>query len=41
MFEVIEHPENPMAALRNVQSVMEMGGLFIGSTPAVLIPICS
>ena len=33
MFEVIEHLENPMAALRNVRNVMERGGLFIGSTP--------
>lgn len=33
MFEVIEHLENPMAALRNIRNVMVENGLFIGSTP--------
>jgi len=33
MFDVIEHLENPMAALRNIRNVMEEDGLFIGSTP--------
>lgn len=33
MFEVIEHLENPCAALRNIRAVMERGGLFLGSTP--------
>jgi len=33
MFEVIEHLENPYAALRNICAIMEKGGLFLGSTP--------
>ena len=33
MFDVIEHLENPMAALRNVRSVLKKDGLFLGSTP--------
>jgi len=33
MFDVIEHLENPMRALRNIRNVMERDSLFIGSTP--------
>jgi ubiquinone/menaquinone biosynthesis C-methylase UbiE len=33
MFEVIEHLENPMWALRNIRRVMEKNALFLGSTP--------
>jgi SAM-dependent methyltransferase len=33
MFEVIEHLENPMHALRNIHNVMEKDGVFLGSTP--------
>jgi ubiquinone/menaquinone biosynthesis C-methylase UbiE len=33
MFEVIEHLENPMRALRNIRSIMEKDCLFLGSTP--------
>jgi 2-polyprenyl-3-methyl-5-hydroxy-6-metoxy-1,4-benzoquinol methylase len=33
MFDVIEHLENPVEALRNIRSIVEKGGLFIGSTP--------
>ncbi len=33
MFEVIEHLENPMRALKNVREVLDDGGLLIGSTP--------
>ena len=33
MFDVIEHLENPISALRNIRNVMEKDGLFIGSTP--------
>jgi SAM-dependent methyltransferase len=33
MFEVIEHLENPIRALKNIRNVMERNGLFLGSTP--------
>ena len=33
MFEVIEHLENPIRALKNIRNVMEKNGLFLGSTP--------
>ena len=33
MFEVIEHLENPIAALKNIRNVMERNGVFLGSTP--------
>ncbi|MDI6691664.1 MAG: methyltransferase domain-containing protein [Candidatus Bathyarchaeota archaeon] len=33
MFEVIEHLENPFAALTNIRAIMKKGGLFLGSTP--------
>lgn len=33
MFEVIEHLENPIKALRNVRNLMVKGGILIGSTP--------
>jgi len=33
MFDVIEHLENPIRALKNIRNIMEKDGLFIGSTP--------
>jgi 2-polyprenyl-3-methyl-5-hydroxy-6-metoxy-1,4-benzoquinol methylase len=33
MFEVVEHLENPMWALRNIRNIMEKNALFLGSTP--------
>lgn len=33
MFDVIEHLENPVKALRNIRDVMGKNGLFMGSTP--------
>jgi SAM-dependent methyltransferase len=38
MFDVIEHLENPLKALRNIRNVMTDDALFLGSTPNRMDP---